>query len=106
MDFMSVFFPALILGVVIIAVLVVVATVASAVSAAAVEDDEEDEQSAGRRSECNQTMGDYLSHKSMGKIFCPELVLKYAREYADVCRRKSLLEKRLEEAKKPEDLMD
>ena len=40
MDFMSVFFPALILGVVIIAVLVVVATVASAVSAAAVEDDE------------------------------------------------------------------
>ena len=56
MDFMSVFFPALILGVVIIAVLVVVATVASAVSAAAVEDDEEDEWSAGRRSECNQTM--------------------------------------------------
>ena len=34
MDFMSVFFPALILGVVIIAVLVVIATVASAVSAA------------------------------------------------------------------------
>lgn len=53
-----------------------------------------------------EAMGDYLSHKSMGKIFCPELVLKYAREYADVCRRKSLSEKRLEEAKKPEDLMD
>lgn len=46
-----------------------------------------------------EAMGDYLSHKSMGKIFCPELVLKYAREYADVCRRKSLSEKRLEEAK-------
>ena len=43
MDFMSVFLPVLILGVVIVAVLVVVATVASAVSAAAVEDDEEDE---------------------------------------------------------------
>ena len=40
MDFMSVFLPVLILGVVIVAVLVVVATVASAVSAAAVEDDE------------------------------------------------------------------
>lgn len=53
-----------------------------------------------------EAMGDYLSHKSMGKIFCLELVLKYAREYADVCRRKSLSEKRLEEAKKPEDIMD
>ena len=42
MDFMSVFLPVLILGVVIVAVLVVVATVASAVSAAAVEDDEEE----------------------------------------------------------------
>ena len=39
MDFMSVFLPVLILGVVIVAVLVVVATVASAVSAAAVEDE-------------------------------------------------------------------
>lgn len=53
-----------------------------------------------------EAMGDYLSHKSMRKIFCPELVLKYAREYADVCRRKSLSEKRLEEAEKPEDIMD
>ena len=43
MDFMSVFLPVLILGVVIVAGLGVVATVASAVSAAAVEDDEEDE---------------------------------------------------------------
>ena len=31
-----------------------------------------------------ETLGDYLSHKSNGKEFCPDLVLKYARKYADV----------------------
>ena len=31
--------------------------------------------------------------------------LKYARKYAEVCREKSLSEKTLEEAKKPEDIM-
>ena len=29
-----------------------------------------------------EAMGDYLSHKSNGKEFCPDLVLKYARKYA------------------------
>ena len=52
-----------------------------------------------------EAMGDYLSHKSNGKEFCPDLVLKYARKYAEVCREKSLSEKMLEEAKKPEDIM-
>ena len=47
----------------------------------------------------------YLSHKSNGKEFCPDLVLKYARKYAEVCRKKSLSENMLEEAKKPEDIM-
>lgn len=35
-----------------------------------------------------EAMGDYLSHKSNGKEFCPDLVLKYARKYAEVCRKK------------------
>ena len=52
-----------------------------------------------------EALGDYLSHKSNGKEFCPDLVLKYARKYAEVCREKSLSEKTLEEAKKPEDIM-
>ena len=52
-----------------------------------------------------KALGDYLSHKSKGKEFCPDLVLKYARKYAEVCREKSLSEKTLEEAKKPEDIM-
>ena len=52
-----------------------------------------------------EAMGDYLSHKSNGKEFCPDLVLKYARKYAEVCRKKSSSEKMLEEAKKPEDIM-
>ena len=52
-----------------------------------------------------EALGDYLSHKSNGKEFCPDLVLKYARKYAEVCRGKSLSEKTLEEAKKPEDIM-
>ena len=52
-----------------------------------------------------EALGDYLSHKSKGKEFCPDLVLKYARKYAEVCREKSLSEKMLEEAKKPEDIM-
>lgn len=52
-----------------------------------------------------EALGDYLSHKSNGKEFCPDLVLKYARKYAEVCREKSLSEKMLEEAKKPEDIM-
>ena len=52
-----------------------------------------------------EALGDYLSHKSNGKEFCPDLVLKYARKYAEVCRKKSLSEKTLEEAKKPEDIM-
>ena len=52
-----------------------------------------------------EALGDYLSHKSNGKEFCPDLVLKYARKYAEVCRKKSLSEKMLEEAKKPEDIM-
>lgn len=52
-----------------------------------------------------ETLGDYLSHKSNGKEFCPDLVLKYARKYAEVCREKSLSEKMLEKAKKSEDIM-
>lgn len=52
-----------------------------------------------------KALGDYLSHKSNGKEFCPDLVLKYARKYAEVCRKKSSSEKMLEEAKKPEDIM-
>ena len=52
-----------------------------------------------------EALGDYLSHKSKEKEFCPDLVLKYARKYAEVCREKSLSEKMLEEAKKPEDIM-
>ena len=52
-----------------------------------------------------EALGDYLSHKSNGKEFCPDLVLKYARKYAEVCREKSLSEKTLEEAKRPEDIM-
>lgn len=52
-----------------------------------------------------EALGDYLSHKSNGKEFCPDLVLKYARKYVEVCREKSLSEKMLEEAKKPEDIM-
>lgn len=52
-----------------------------------------------------EAMGDYLSHKSNGKEFCSDLVLKYARKYAEVCRKKSSSEKMLEEAKKPEDIM-
>lgn len=52
-----------------------------------------------------EALGDYLSHKSNGKEFCPDLVLKYARKYAEVCREKSLSEKMLKEAKKPEDIM-
>ena len=52
-----------------------------------------------------EALGDYLSHKSNGKEFCLDLVLKYARKYAEVCREKSLSEKTLEEAKKPEDIM-
>ena len=52
-----------------------------------------------------EALGDYLSHKSNGKEFCPDLVLKYARKYAEVCREKSLSEKMLEKAKKPEDIM-
>ena len=28
-----------------------------------------------------EALGDYLSHKSNGKEFCPDLVLKYARKY-------------------------
>lgn len=52
-----------------------------------------------------EALGDYLSHKSNGKEFCPDLVLKYARKYAEVCREKSLSEKMMEEAQKPEDIM-
>lgn len=52
-----------------------------------------------------EALGDYLSHKSKGKEFCPDLVLKYTRKYAEVCRKKNMSEKILEEAKKPEDLM-
>lgn len=52
-----------------------------------------------------EALGDYLCHKSKGKEFCPDLILKYARKYAEVCRGKSLSEKTLEEAKKPEDIM-
>ena len=52
-----------------------------------------------------EALGDYLSHKSNGKEFCLDLVLKYARKYAEVCRKKSSSEKMLEEAKKPEDIM-
>ena len=29
-----------------------------------------------------EALGDYLSHKSNGKEFCPDLVLKYARKDA------------------------
>lgn len=47
-----------------------------------------------------ETLGDYLSHKSKGKEFCPDLVLKYARKYAEVCREKSLSEKMLEKARR------
>ena len=53
----------------------------------------------------SQALGDYLSHKSNGKEFCTDLVLKYARKYAEVCREKSLSEKMMEEAQKPEDIM-
>lgn len=42
MDFLSVFFPCLVLGVVIIAVIIVVATVASAITAGVVDDETED----------------------------------------------------------------
>lgn len=52
-----------------------------------------------------EAFGDYLAHKSNGKDFCPDLVLKYARKYAEVCRKRSSSEKILEEAKKPEDIM-
>ena len=47
-----------------------------------------------------EALGDYLSHKSKGKEFCPDLVLKYTRKYAEVCRKKNMSEKILEEAKK------
>lgn len=36
-----------------------------------------------------EALGDYLSHKSKGKEFCPDLVLKYTRKYAEVCRKKT-----------------
>ena len=36
-----------------------------------------------------EALGDYLSHKSNGKEFCLDLVLKYARKYAEVCRKKA-----------------
>lgn len=48
-----------------------------------------------------EAMGNYLSHKSNGKEVCPDLVLKYARKYAEICREENILE----EAKKPEDIM-
>ena len=40
-----------------------------------------------------EALGAYLSHKSNGKEFCPDLVLKYARKYAEVCRKKMLIRK-------------
>ena len=40
-----------------------------------------------------EALGAYLSHKSNGKEFCPDLVLKYARKYAEVCRKKKLIRK-------------
>lgn len=52
-----------------------------------------------------EALGDYLSHKSMGKVFCPEFVIKTAREYAEVCHEKSYWEKIVYEAEKPEDLL-
>lgn len=52
-----------------------------------------------------EALGDYLSHKSRGKVFCPELVIKTAREYAEVCNEKSHWEKIVYEAEKPEDLL-
>lgn len=52
-----------------------------------------------------EAFGDYLSHKDRGIVFCPEVVLKYAREYAAVCQDKSQLDKNVEEANVPEDIM-
>ncbi len=47
-----------------------------------------------------EAMGDYLSHKSMGKIFCPELVLKYAREICRCMSEKKLVRKETGRSKK------
>ena len=52
-----------------------------------------------------EAFGDYLSHKSKGELFCPDLVLKYAKEYASICHEKSYWENIVENAKEPEELM-
>lgn len=52
-----------------------------------------------------KAFGDYLSHKDRGIEFCPEFVLKYAREYATVCQEKNHWDKIVEEANIPEDIM-
>lgn len=66
-------------------------------------------QDSGKRNAFRRAMkalGDYLSHKSKGQVFCPDLVIKYAREYATYCQEKSIWERILEEAKEPEDIMN
>lgn len=52
-----------------------------------------------------EALGDYLSHKSRGEQCCPDLVLKYAREYAKICHKKEHWEQVLKDAKEPEDIM-
>lgn len=52
-----------------------------------------------------EAFGEYLDHKSRGSVYCPNLVLKYAEEYASVCHEEDFWEKRVKEAKTPEDIM-
>lgn len=52
-----------------------------------------------------EAFGDYLSHKDRGIEFCPEYVLKYAKEYAMVCQEKNQWDRIVEKANIPEDIM-
>lgn len=51
-----------------------------------------------------EALGEYLYHKNLGREYCPELVLKSAKEYAKICK-KGGIEETIENAKVPEDIM-
>ena len=52
-----------------------------------------------------EALGEYLEHKNRGITYCPDYVLKYAREYAELCRCKSPFYKMVKDAKEPEDIL-
>lgn len=65
---------------------------------------QEDEKSNALR-HAMEAFGEYLSHKNKGIEYNPELVLKYAKEYATTCLEKTPWDTQVEEANKPEDIM-